>query len=55
MAHPEGSANPRVGGANLLFGNIYAENLMKMKDIGARGGRVPSGPTLGSTTGNASL
>ena len=55
VVHPEGSANPRVGGANLLFGNIYAENSMKMKDIGPRGGRVPSGPTLGSTTGNASL
>ena len=55
VAHPEGSANRRVWGANLLFGNIYAENLMKMKDIGPRGGHVPSCPTLGSITGNASL
>ena len=30
---------PRVRGNNLLFSNIFAENCMKMKEIGARGGR----------------
>ena len=31
-----GGANPRVPGKNLLFGKIFAENGMKMKEIGQR-------------------
>ena len=32
-----GSANPREGGKSLLFGKIFAENCMKMTEIGPRG------------------
>ena len=28
-----GGTKPRVGGTNLLFGNIFTENYMKMKEI----------------------
>ena len=41
-----GSANAQVGGANLLFGQIFPENCMKMKEIGPRGGRVSLAPPL---------
>ena len=30
-------ANPQDGGANLLFGQTFPENCMKMKEIGPRG------------------
>ena len=30
--------NPSVLGKNLLFGKIFTENCMKMKEIGPRGG-----------------
>ena len=32
--------NPRGGCANLLFGQIFAENCMKMKEFGPREGRA---------------
>ena len=32
-----GRANPKMGGANLLFGQIFLENCMKMKVIGSKG------------------
>ena len=28
----EGGANPSISGKNLLFGKIFAENFMKMKE-----------------------
>ena len=36
---PDGSANPK-GGANLLFGKFFAQNCMKLKEIGPRGERT---------------
>ena len=33
-----GDANPYVWGDNLLFDKIFAENCMKMKEIGPREG-----------------
>ena len=38
-----GSANLRLGCASLLFGQIFAKNCTKMKEIGS-GGCVPSAP-----------
>ena len=35
-----GGRQPQSFGQNLLFGKIFAENCMKMKDIGLRGGAV---------------
>ena len=32
-----GGTNPQGGGANLLFGQKFAENCMKMKEFGPRG------------------
>ena len=32
-----GDVNPWVWGKNLLFGKIFAENCMKMKEIGPEG------------------
>ena len=40
---PEEGANPRGGGANLLFYKIVAQNFMQMKGIGS-GVRVPNAP-----------
>ena len=34
-------ANSWVWGKNLLFDKIFAENCMKMKEIGLRRGRAP--------------
>ena len=31
---PDGGANPKSGGASPLFGKCFAENCMKMKEIG---------------------
>ena len=36
---------PRGVCANLLFGKIFAENYMKMKEIGPRGGVRPQHPS----------
>ena len=33
-----GGANFQSGGANLLFGQIFTQNCMKMKEFGPRGG-----------------
>ena len=41
----EWGANPREDYANLLFGKIFAENCMKMKEFGPRGGLRPWLPT----------
>ena len=42
VADPEfprgGGANPQGGGANLLFGQKFPKNCMKMKEFGPRGG-----------------
>ena len=35
---------PRGGSANLLFGKIFLENCMKMKEIGPREGGIPGPP-----------
>ena len=35
-----GGANPEGGGANLLFGQCFPKNSMKMKEIGPGGGRT---------------
>ena len=43
---PTGGASPIVRGANLLFGKIYAENCVKMKEIGSTEARVPSAPWI---------
>ena len=37
-----GDANPKGGGANLLFGPIFPENWMKLKSVGVR--RLPGAP-----------
>ena len=38
-----GYTNPKVGGANLLFGQIFTENCMKMKEIWPTGrARAPA-------------
>ena len=37
-----GGANPLVWGKDLLFDKIFAENCMKMKEIGLGGARIPS-------------
>ena len=37
--------NPQGGGANLLFGQIFLENCMKMKEV-ASGGRASLAPPL---------
>ena len=39
-----GGTNPRSGGKHLLFGNIFAENCMKIIEIGPRGARDPTAP-----------
>ena len=50
-----GCHNPRERGcANLLFGKIFAENCMKLKEVGPRGGVFPSDP-LGSVTATSLL
>ena len=42
-----GGANPKGGGAKLLFGQFFRENCMKMKKFWARGGGAhPSRPPL---------
>ena len=38
---PGRGANPWEANENLLFGKIVAENCMKMKEIGRRGGVRP--------------
>ena len=38
---PEGGANPWDWGKNLLFGKIFAENCMKMKDNQGGGSAHP--------------
>ena len=35
---PDWEANPLVWSENLLFGKIFVENCIKMKEIGPRGG-----------------
>ena len=35
----QGFENTWVGGKNLLFGTIFSENCMKMKEIGKKTGR----------------
>ena len=42
---PDRVANPWVFSKNLLLGEIYAENWVKRKEIGPRGGHVSSAPT----------
>ena len=37
-----GGANPEGGGANLIFGQKFPENCMKMKEFGPRGGKRAS-------------
>ena len=37
--------NPKVGGARLLFGKMFPQNCMKMKEIGPRG-RASLAPPL---------
>ena len=37
---PDGEGQAREMCANILFDNIFAENCMKMKEIGPRGGSV---------------
>ena len=50
-----GGANPQSGGANLLLGQKFPENCMKMKEFGPRGGvRVPCAP-LRSANGHHRL
>ena len=49
VADPEfprgGDTNSQSGGANLLFGQKFPENCMKMKEFGPRGGAfVPGAP-----------
>ena len=44
---PDGRAPTSKAGANLLFGQLFAENYMEMKEFGSRVGRVP-GTTLDS-------
>ena len=39
-----GGANPQNGGANLLIGQIFSQNCMKMKEFGPRRGRVSLAP-----------
>ena len=45
-----GNANHWIYGKNLLFGKIFAENCMKMKEIGRRRGYVPSDTPTGTST-----
>ena len=40
-----GGTNPR-GGANILFGIIFAKNCTKMKNIGLKGGAHSSPPQI---------
>ena len=47
-------ANPKGWGANLLFGKIFLENCMKMKEIGPRGGGGASLALLGCANGSTS-
>ena len=47
-------ANPKGWGANLLFGKIFLENCMKMKEIGPREGEHPW-PSLGVPMGALAL
>ena len=45
MQYPSGGSRiSQTGGADLLFGQIFPENRMKMKEIGPRGGRAPLYP-----------
>ena len=46
-----GGTNPKVGGANLLFGQFFPENCMKMKKFWARGwgARSPHAPLRSAT------
>ena len=43
---PDGGSQPQRGGANLLFGQLFRENCMKMKENGPRGSAngTASGP-----------
>ena len=42
----DGGVNPQAGDANLLFGQIFPENCIKIKEIGPRGEpRVPGAPS----------
>ena len=44
---PEGEYQPLRRWTNLLFGNIFAENCMKIKETGPREGEhVPSAPLI---------
>ena len=47
-----GGANPQGGGANLLFGQTFPENCMKMKEFGSTGGHPLLDPPM---TCNASM
>ena len=40
---PDRGANPK-GGVNLLFGKLFAEDFMKLKEIERRGALVPNAP-----------
>ena len=40
----DGDANPKGGGASLIFGQIYPENCMKMKEIEPGGGASMAPP-----------
>ena len=40
-----GGANLHGGGANLLFGQIFGKNYMKMKEFGSRGGHMSLAPS----------
>ena len=42
---PMGGANSQVWGKNVLFGKVFAENCMKMKEIG-QGAHIPGTPAL---------
>ena len=48
VVDPDGERESLSLGENLLFGKIFAENCMKMKEIGPRGGAHPLTPPPGS-------
>ena len=41
-----GRGNPWFWSENLLFGKAFAENCMKMKEIGPKGGGTPLDPPM---------
>ena len=50
-----GGANFQGGDKNLLFGQIFPKNCMKMKEFGPRGGRASLAPPLRSANGYSHL